>query len=49
MYELRTLGHAPLVVSENGRPVLATDPWLIGSTYWRSWWLEKYPTPALAG
>ncbi len=28
-----------------GKPLLITDPWLIGSTYWRSWWLQNYPTP----
>ena len=28
---------------EGGEPLLATDPWLLGSNYWRSWWLEKYP------
>ena len=27
-------------------PIIATDPWLIGSCYWRSWWLERSPTPA---
>src|SRR5215210_6630514 len=43
-YELKTIGHATLIVLENGVPLIATDPWLIGSCYWRSWWLEKYPT-----
>ena len=43
-YELKTLGHATMVVLQDGRPIVATDPWLIGSTYWRSWWLEAYPT-----
>jgi hypothetical protein len=33
-----------MVVLQDGRPIVATDPWLIGSTYWRSWWLEAYPT-----
>jgi hypothetical protein len=23
---------------------LVTDPWLVGSVYWRSWWLENYPS-----
>jgi hypothetical protein len=41
--ELRTLGHATLLVLEDGQPLIATDPWLVGSVYWRSWWLEKYP------
>jgi hypothetical protein len=42
--ELKTIGHATLILSEEGVPLIATDPWLIGSAYWRSWWLEKYPT-----
>ena len=41
--ELRTFGHATLVVTVDGSPLLATDPWLVGSTYWASWWLERYP------
>ena len=44
--ELRTIGHACLLILENGEPILATDPWLVGSVYWRSWWLEKYPSEA---
>jgi len=43
-HEMTTLGHATLVLFEDGHPLIATDPWLIGSAYWRSWWLEKYPT-----
>jgi hypothetical protein len=43
-YELRTMGHATLCLLEDGIPLIATDPWLVGSVYWRSWWLEKYPT-----
>ncbi|CAN5285419.1 hypothetical protein BH20ACI1_BH20ACI1_05520 [soil metagenome] len=46
-YRTKTLGHATLLLFENGKPLIATDPWLIGSAYWRSWWLEKYPTVAL--
>jgi hypothetical protein len=42
--QLRTIGHACLLILEDGEPILATDPWLIGSVYWRSWWLEKYPS-----
>ena len=42
---LRTLGHASLALYRAGEnPLLITDPWLIGSVYWRSWWLENYPT-----
>lgn len=43
-YTLKTIGHATLILEEDNIPIIATDPWLIGSTYWRSWWLEKYPT-----
>jgi hypothetical protein len=43
-HRLNTLGHATLLLSEDDQPLIATDPWLVGSTYWRSWWLEKYPT-----
>jgi len=42
--QLRTIGHACLLILQDGEPVIATDPWLIGSVYWRSWWLEKYPS-----
>jgi hypothetical protein len=42
---LETLGHASLLLSDDdGLPLLLTDPWLLGSTYWRSWWLQNYPT-----
>jgi len=41
---VETLGHATLLLEDGeGRPLLATDPWLTGSTYWRSWWIENYP------
>jgi hypothetical protein len=44
---IQTLGHASLLVSDRqGAPLLITDPWLIGSAYWRSWWLQHYPSPA---
>src|SRR6516225_2170000 len=43
---LRTLGHACLALYRRGEPpTLITDPWLVGSVYWRSWWLQNYPTP----
>jgi hypothetical protein len=43
--KLETLGHASLLLtSSNGSPILLTDPWLIGSSYWRSWWLQHYPS-----
>ncbi|MDF2096976.1 MBL fold metallo-hydrolase [Aquibaculum arenosum] len=44
---LETIGHATLLLQDAaGAPLLATDPWLTGSTYWRSWWIENYPGPA---
>lgn len=44
---LESVGHAGLVVrDDNDQPVLLTDPWLKGSCYWRSWWLQNYPTEA---
>ena len=43
--KLRTLGHASLALYREGsEPLLLTDPWLVGSVYWRSWWLESYPS-----
>jgi Beta-lactamase superfamily domain len=43
---LQTLGHACAVLYRNGEdPLMATDPWLLGSVYWRSWWLQHYPSP----
>jgi Beta-lactamase superfamily domain len=42
---LQTLGHACAVLFRDGdNPILATDPWLLGSVYWRSWWLQHYPS-----
>ena len=42
---LRALGHACLALyREAENPLLVTDPWLVGSVYWRSWWLENYPS-----
>jgi UDP-MurNAc hydroxylase len=38
--EFQTLSHAGLRVAVNGCELLC-DPWLVGSTYWRSWW--NYP------
>lgn len=40
---LKTYGHATLSFENNEKPILITDPWLIGSCYWRSWWLQNYP------
>ena len=42
---LETLGHAALYLkNEQNEPILLTDPWLTGSCYWRSWWLQNYPS-----
>jgi len=35
------LSHASLLVESNNGKKLLCDPWLIGSSYWRSWW--NYP------
>lgn len=43
--KIETLGHAGMLISDDdNKPLLLADPWLIGSTYWRSWWLQNYPT-----
>jgi hypothetical protein len=43
---LGTIGHATLALREKSGepPLLITDPWILGSCYWRSWWLERYPS-----
>jgi len=46
--QIETLGHAALLIRDDaGKPLFMTDPWLVGSTYWRSWWLQHYPSPEL--
>ena len=48
--KLETLGHASmLLATDAGRPLLLTDPWLLGSAYWRSWWLENAPDDGQIG
>jgi hypothetical protein len=45
--KLKTLGHASIALYREGEPpLLLTDPWLVGSVYWRSWWLQHYPDAA---
>ena len=45
---VETIGHAGLLLRDDQqRPLLVTDPWLRGSCYWRSWWLQHYPDEAL--
>lgn len=39
----RVLSHAGLQIS-SGETSVVFDPWLLGSTYWRSWW--NYPEPS---
>ena len=41
-----TLGNATLVFYDDQRPVLATDPWLVGTCYFGSWGLDRPLTPA---
>ena len=41
---LKSYGHATLSLEYEGKPIIITDPWLIGSCYWRSWWLQHYPS-----
>ena len=36
-----TCGNAIIIVRVDGRPILATDPWLVGSCYFGSWMLDK--------
>lgn len=35
-----TLGNASIQVCEDGRPILTTDPWLVGTCYFGSWALD---------
>lgn len=39
--EFKVLSHAGILVTANSGKTLICDPWLIGSSYWRSWW--NYP------
>ncbi|MEQ1890432.1 MAG: hypothetical protein ABL951_14825 [Alphaproteobacteria bacterium] len=36
-----TLGNATIMVFQDGEPVLATDPWMVGTAYFGSWALER--------
>jgi hypothetical protein len=36
-----TLGNATIIMYEDGKPQLATDPWMVGTCYYGSWALEK--------
>ncbi|MFL5745317.1 MAG: MBL fold metallo-hydrolase [Niastella sp.] len=39
--EFKILSHAGLLVKNKQGKSLICDPWLVGSSYWRSWW--NYP------
>ena len=42
--KIQTFGHAGVrLTDENEQTLLITDPWITGSVYWRSWWLQNYP------
>ncbi len=42
--KLQILSHAGMTVTSAAGSQVLCDPWLIGSTYWRSWW--NYPPVA---
>ena len=39
--QFETFGNAIVQFSEDGKPVLTTDPWLVGTCYFGSWGLER--------
>ena len=45
--EFKILSHAGLLVKNKPGKSLICDPWLIGSSYWRSWWNYPPVSPAL--
>ena len=36
-----TMGNATVAIYQNGKGVIATDPWLTGTAYFGSWALER--------
>lgn len=44
-FSFETLGNATLAFREDDRPVIATDPWLMGTCYFGSWGLDRPLTP----
>ncbi len=42
--QFETLGNAIVQVYEDGRPILVTDPWLVGTCYFGSWAHDLPPT-----
>ncbi|OQP62567.1 hypothetical protein A3860_28155 [Niastella vici] len=45
--EFKILSHAGLLIKNKPGKSLICDPWLIGSSYWRSWWNYPPVSPAL--
>ena len=43
--KFETLGNATLQFFADGRPILATDPWLVGTCYFGSWALDHALSP----
>src|ERR1700733_10831307 len=41
-----TIGNATVICYENDTPILATDPWIVGSAYFGSWKLSHQIPPA---
>jgi hypothetical protein len=48
-WSFETLGNAMIQVFDAGRPLLVTDPWLVGSAYFGSWELERPLTERQVG
>jgi hypothetical protein len=48
-YKFETLGNATLQLFEDGKPILATDPWLQGTCYFGSWALDHALTQEQIG
>ncbi len=44
--QFETLGNASVIVFEDAKPVLATDPWLTGTCYFGSWALDHPLSPS---
>ncbi len=44
--QFETLGNATIQIFADGRPVLVTDPWLVGTCYFGSWALDHALTDA---
>src|SRR6185295_5843304 len=45
--EFKILSHAGLLVKNKPGKSLICDPWLVGSSYWRSWWNYPPVSPTL--